>query len=171
MKLDIVKCEDACYAVLLAALGVQTFTESFGQLYRPDDLAMFLREKHSPEMYRRLLTDPNYAVWIARTETGEAVAYLVAGPCDLPISEKPETAGELARFYVCKSHQGAGLGERMMAQAIAWLEENFDHVYLSVYSKNHGAQRFYARHGFEKVQEYYFMVGNHADPEFILKRQ
>jgi RimJ/RimL family protein N-acetyltransferase len=40
-----------------------------------------------------------------------------------------------------------------------------------VWSENHGAQRFYAREGFEKVGEYGFKVGRTVDHEFILRRR
>ena len=41
---------------------------------------------------------------------------------------------------------------------------------LPIAGYNYGAQRFYARHGFEVVGEYSFMVGDHADREFITRR-
>ena len=43
-------------------------------------------------------------------------------------------------------------------------------VWIGVWSENHGAQRLYARHGFEKVGEYEFKVGQTRDHEFILRR-
>ena len=85
--------------------------------------------------------------------------------------DMPDRSGELMRFYIDQRYRGAGLGGRLFEKALAWLHENFDHVYLSVYAENFGAQRFYERYGFEKVHEYHFMVGNHADPEFIMKRR
>jgi len=39
-----------------------------------------------------------------------------------------------------------------------------------VWSENFGAQRFYARYGFEKVGTYEFPVGQTRDLEFILRR-
>ena len=39
-----------------------------------------------------------------------------------------------------------------------------------MWSENFGAQRFYARYGFEKAGEYLFPVGNTNDLEFILRR-
>lgn len=162
-------CEDINDADALAAISAQTFSETFGQLYARENLEKFLREKHSPEVYRELLADEAHALWLAE-EGGVAIGYLVAGPCSLPVPDMPENSGELMRFYILKTHQGAGLGGRMLAPALDWLDDNFDHVYLSVYAENFGAQRLYARCGFEKVHDYHYMVGDHADPEFIMKR-
>ena len=54
--------------------------------------------------------------------------------------------------------------------AISWLDARFDHLYVGVYSENFRAQELYRRYGFEKVGEYRFMVGNHADLEWIMRR-
>jgi ribosomal protein S18 acetylase RimI-like enzyme len=42
-------------------------------------------------------------------------------------------------------------------------------LYLSVFTDNHRARRFYARYGFEFVSTYAFIVGNHADEDHILR--
>jgi ribosomal protein S18 acetylase RimI-like enzyme len=43
-------------------------------------------------------------------------------------------------------------------------------LWIGVWSENFGAQRFYARHGFERVGQYKFPVGKTIDDEFILRR-
>jgi ribosomal protein S18 acetylase RimI-like enzyme len=54
---------------------------------------------------------------------------------------------------------------------MAWLERDGPRtIWIGVWSENHGAQRFYARQGFEKVGEYGFAVGSTVDREFILRR-
>ena len=44
-----------------------------------------------------------------------------------------------------------------------------DELYLSVFTDNHRAKRFYARYGFEAVGPYDFMVGSHADEDIIMR--
>ncbi len=160
----------AVSADVLSALGAETFIQSFGHLYAAADLEKFLKDKHGADTYQRLLMNPECAIWVAYSGADEAIGYLVAGPCDLPVDDLPSGSGELMRFYILRKFQGGGLGGRMLDLALSWLHEQFDHVYLSVYSKNLKAQRLYARYGFEKIQKYFFMVGEHADPEFIMKR-
>jgi len=157
-------------AEALEEIGRRTFIEAFGHLYSASDLEKFLTEKHSAVAYSAVLNDPASAVWVAYGDAGDLVGYLTAGPCALPVDNMPANAGELIRFYITKQSRGAGLGGRMLERALSWLHEHFDHVYLSVYSENIKAQRLYERHGFEKIQKYFFMVGEHADPEFIMKR-
>lgn len=158
----------------LSALGVETFIQAFGHLYRSEDLNVFLAESHSAECYRQLIADPQCCVWtvkdVQKDVGGALVAYAVARPCTLPVENMPVRSGELARLYLLKQYQGEGLGQWLLEVVLDWLESSFDHVYLSVYAENFGAMRLYERHGFEKISAYSFMVGNHADPEFIMKR-
>ncbi|MEO1309509.1 MAG: GNAT family N-acetyltransferase [Pseudomonadota bacterium] len=157
-------------AGLLAVLGAQTFTETFGHLYTPENLNAFLVADHSPAATAALLADARFAVWVAE-EAGEGVGYAVAGPCGLPVEDMEEDAGELKRLYFLNTHHGGGRGTQLLAVALDWLAEaGFAPVYLSVFSENTGAQRLYARHGFEKAGEYDFMVGDHPDREFIFRR-
>src|SRR3546814_4652316 len=81
----------------LAALGRQSFTETFGHLYRPDDLAAFLAH-HTDERWAEELADPAYAVRIVEAE-GEAIAYAKIGPRSLPFEPRGPSI-ELRQFYV-----------------------------------------------------------------------
>jgi len=162
---------DPAHAGTLADIGAETFSQTFGHLYSRQDLQLFLTGKHSAECYRKLITDQETAVWLARNRAGEAIGYAVAGPCGLPVPDMPAKSGELLRIYVREASRGGGLGQKLLVQVFDWLEGRFDHIYLSVYAENHGAQRLYKRYGFEKVHDYFFMVGNHADPEFIFKQR
>lgn len=153
----------------LAVLGAETFTATFGHLYSRANLEAFLKKNHAPAVYRETLGDPRSAVWIAGEADGRPLGYAVAGPCTLPVPEMPPRAGELARLYLLKEAQGTGLGARMLEMALSFLRANFDHVYLSVYRDNLPAQRLYQRAGFEKIHDYFYMVGDHADPEWIME--
>ena len=79
--------------------------------------------------------------------------------------------GELQRLYILQGHQGGGRGTLLLETALEWLERDGPRtLWIGVWSENYGAQRFYARHGFEIVGEYSFMVGDHADRELITQR-
>jgi GNAT superfamily N-acetyltransferase len=157
-------------AEALAAHGVATFTETFGHLYPPQDLADFLVEAHGLARTRADLADPAKAVWLAEAD-GEAVGFALAGPCDLPHPEVDRNDGELKRLYLLSRAQNGGLGGRLFDAALAWLQKDGPRtVWIGVWSENFGAQRFYGRRGFSKVGEYGFRVGATVDQEFILRR-
>ncbi|HVM98868.1 MAG TPA: GNAT family N-acetyltransferase [Caulobacteraceae bacterium] len=157
-------------AAALAAIGARTFSETFAHLYPPQDLAAFLAEAHSVERARADLANPNKAVWLVEA-AGEVVGYALAGPCKLPHPEVTPDCGELDRIYVLRDYQGGGTGSRLLGETLAWLEKDGPRrIWIGVWSENHGAQRLYARHGFEKVGTYEFIVGATRDHEFILRR-
>ena len=155
---------------ILVELGRVTFAETFGHLYDPEDLDDFLDHAHDPEIYAWALEDERHAVWLAEVED-RAVGYALAGPCTLPHPEATPAQGELKRLYVRQGAQSDGLGGAMLGVAMDWLwRDGPGPLWVGVYSENHGAQRLYLRHGFEKVGEYDFPVGRARDREFILRR-
>ena len=157
-------------AETLAAIGAETFTETFGHLYPPRDLERFLAEAYDLERTRRDLADPAKASWLVEVD-GETVGYGTAGPCGLPHAEVTPACGEIKRIYFRRAWQGAGAGGRLFAQRGDWLQaEGPRAIWIGVWSENHGAQRFYARHGYTKVGEYGFEVGDTVDREYILRR-
>lgn len=158
-------------AEVLAELGASTFVETFGHLYKPEDLRHFLDESHSPAAYAKTLANPDYALWIAERD-GEAIGYAQAGPCGLPHADVRPGDGELKRLYLRRSRQNGGTGRALMDAAMAWLERDGPRtLWISVWSENTGAQRFYARHGFSFAGEYEFPVGEQRDREFMFRRQ
>ena len=99
------------------------------------------------------------------------IGYATACPANLPHPDVAPGDGELQRLYILQGHQGAGRGTLLLNTALEWLERDGPRtLWIGVWSENYGAQRFYARHGFEIVGEYSFMVGDHADRELITRR-
>lgn len=157
-------------AETLAALGERTFRETFEHLYSAADLTAFLAEAYDLERTRADLYDPAKASWLVEAD-GQAIGYALAGPCTLPHDAVTPACGELKRIYFRKDRQGGGLGRALFAQVMAWLQADGPRdVWLGVWSENHGALRFYDRHGFTKAGEYGFKVGQTTDREFILRR-
>ena len=157
-------------AATLAELGTATFIDTFGHLYKPEDLQAFLDESHTPVAYAQVLANSHYALWIAEAD-GRAIGYAQAGPCGLPHADARPADGELKRLYVRAGIQGGGIGRALMDAAMAWLLQDGPRtLWLSVWSENFGAQRFYARYGFEFAGEYEFIVGEQRDREFMYRR-
>ena len=157
-------------AQTLSAIGAETFTETFGHLYPPRDLQVFLAESHGLERTQDDLADPTKAAWLIEAD-GTAIGYGLAGPCSLPIAEVTPACGEIKRIYLRKGWQGSGLGAQLFKDMTAWLQAAGPRtVWIGVWSENHGAQRFYARHGYVRAGEYGFVVGDTVDHEYALRR-
>ena len=155
-------------AALMSRIGKETFVETFGHLYTPENLAAFL-ENHSEENWLGELTNPAFAIRIAE-DGGEAAGFAKVGPPSLPFEVTGPTA-ELRQLYVLKPWHGVGIAHRLMDWAIDEAKRRgAEQIYLSVFVDNHRARRFYDRYGFEAVGTYDFMVGTHADLDIIMRK-
>jgi ribosomal protein S18 acetylase RimI-like enzyme len=157
-------------ATALAQLASDAFVAAFGPLYKPEDLAAFLAENRTPAKYLAHLADPATLIQLAEVN-GALAAYclIVRGEGhDEQAEPRPERPVFLSQLYCDGAATGQGLGARLMDWAIAesraW---GADAIQLSVFSENHGAQRFYRRYGFAHVADISFWVGNQRDHEFL----
>jgi GNAT superfamily N-acetyltransferase len=154
-------------AATLAKLGAESFTATFGHLYAPDDLALFL-QNHTPAAWAAELANPAFAVCIAEAD-GVPIGYAKLGPPQLPFTPTG-TPAELRQLYVLAPWHGAGVAAALMDWVIATARNRgADELFLSVFTDNVRARRFYARYGFEAVGTYAFMVGNHADEDIVMR--
>ncbi len=154
----------------LSEIGGRSFVEAFGHLYCAEDLDAFLQESHAPDRYASYLDDAAYALWLLE-DGSDVVGYALAGPSGLPHPEVTPADGELKRLYVLAGSQNGGWGGKLFEATLDWLQRNGPRtVWISVWSENLAAQRFYARHGFVKVGEYEFPVGRVRDREFMFCR-
>ena len=176
-------------AEALSALASTCFIQTFGQLYSSEDLDRFIHEAYSPEVLRVELADPAHPTWLFFLEESEAgatvpgsadahtasegklIGYATVCPAHLPHPDVKPTDGEVQRLYLLREYQGGGRGSMMLRHAIDYLLADGPRpLWIGVFSENLGAQRLYGRHGFKLVGEYKFMVGDHADREFIMRR-
>lgn len=158
----------AADAATLDRLFDISFRDTFAHLYRPEDLDSFLLSFGISD-WEDELSDPAYAFRIA--ENGrEAVGYVKLGPVKIPV----ETSGPallLDQLYVHKEHHGAGIAPALMDWALDEARRRgASELFLTVFTENHRARRFYDRYGFEAVGRYDFMVGSHADEDIIMRK-
>jgi GNAT superfamily N-acetyltransferase len=161
-------------AAALAVLGrqtfIDTFVDGFAIPYPAADLAAFLDASFSAETIRTKLQEPGAAWWVAERD-GALLGFANTGPNTLPHPDARSGHAELRRLYVSKSAQGLGLGTKLLALALDWMEANTDGpMWIGVWSGNLKAQKLYEAYGFEKTGEYQYPVGAWNDHEFILRR-
>lgn len=159
---------DIAEAAAVAKLGCDTFVESFGHLYAPEDLALFIAQVYQGEIIADELQNSKLRYLIAEQD-GQMVGLCKVGyGVTLDYDPGNRRVVELKQLYVRRAAHGTGVGQTLMDWAVSQAEaDNADDMLLSVYSDNPRAQRFYEHYGFTKVADTFFMVGNHRDDEFL----
>lgn len=152
----------------LARLGRESFVAKFGHLYRAEDLDAFLVAVFSDASVREEVADDicvHRLAWDGDRLAGYCKLRKLANYRDHSDAKNPI---ELGQLYTDPASTGQGIGARLMDWALAEARERgHDAIQLTVWSENHGAQKFYARYGFAKIADIDFWVGNHRDDEFL----
>lgn len=156
----------------------ETFVEDFSIPYPEEDLQCYYQSSSTPESFTKNLTNSRQAIWLIEDRnTNELMAFALVGPChsdDIPHPDvRSNDDGFINRLYVQRDRQSHGFGRQLMDVILPWLEQFYPQkaIWLSVWSKNVKAQRFYQHYGFEKVGEFQYRVGEWQDEEFIMKRE
>ncbi len=152
----------------LAEFGRNSFVAKFGHIYQSQDLDPFLEATHSPRAIAAELANPDRLYRLAEI-AGRLVGYCKLGlSCGWPDYARADRIIELKQLYADPAMTGRGIGAALMAWALdAARQLGAGEIQLSVWSENAGAQKFYARYGFEKLADIEYWVGGHRDDEFL----
>ncbi len=155
----------------LAALARDSFVGKFGDLYRAEDLAAFLEEAYAESSIAAELANPQRLYRLAERD-GQLMGYCKLGlACGWPEVARGRHVIELKQLYAAPGATGLGIGTKLMDWVLAEARaRGADEIQLSVFSGNLDGHRFYARHGFTKVGDATFRVGEQLDAEFLFAR-
>lgn len=157
---------------LLVQLEQQTFTETFGGTYTPEDLAAFLQDKKSGPALLKEMTQPGSSYFIIYCNN------IPAGFLKINLHRQPDSGGplpgpvlELEKIYILQAFQGKKLGKLLIEKTMEIARNNqVKTVWLGVWEHNHKAFQFYLQQGFERFGEHVFRVGNQEDTDWLLKK-
>lgn len=158
-------------AEALARFAADCFRHTFGHLYKPEDLAAFLKASYAPPVIAAAMADAG-TQFALLLDGPRWLGYCRIGSVSLPVAAAAPGALELKQLYLAPAAQNRGLGAQLMDWALAQMRgRGARDAYLSVWSENWRAQRFYQRYGFTRIGSFDFMVGNHADLEWLYHAQ
>lgn len=120
--------------------------------------------------FAAMLNDPSHFFWVA--EIGGVIGgYALLAPSTLEYANKAPGAYDFSKLYVLPEYQHHGLGSALANALLTEADQRrIPEIYISVWENNPGAQRLYARLGFERVGEVWFILGPHRDFEWLLRR-
>ena len=154
---------------LLGGLARAIFIETFGPHDTLDDLTAFLAGG-SDAAYAAELADPGFAVRLALA-AGTPIGFCKVGPLQLPAPGAAAGAVQLYQLYVFRPWQGEGVAATLTDWAIDTARaRSAPEIWLSVFTENPRARRFYVREGFEEIAPYTFAVGSQADEDIMCRR-
>ena len=152
-------------AATLAALALETFVDAFGADNSAEDMAAYTAEYFGEAQQRRELDDARVVTLLAELD-GAAVAYAQLHPTP----GSPHGAVELARFYVRRTHHGAGIAQALMQAVIDAARPLGDALWLGVWERNARAIAFYGKCGFAQCGTQPFRLGTDLQTDWVMRR-
>jgi len=155
---------------LLARLGAQTFSGTFGPDNTAEDMAAYLAQAFGPEKQAAELADPATAFLIAEIEE-EAVGYARLREGSAPDCIPAGRPIEIVRFYAVASWIGRGVGAALMASCLEHARQRgCGTLWLDVWERNSRAIAFYRRWGFTEVGTQAFVLGADVQHDLLMAR-
>lgn len=168
VDIHIRRCTSADVAAL-ALIGQCTFLETYADVLEGAAILAHCAKAHSLALYQAWLADPAYQLWLALAPGGAPVGFMVVGIADLPLAGLCDQDVEIKRIYLLSKFQGAGVGKRLINEAVLYAtERRVTRLLLGVYANNLAAIGFYQRSGFDKVGTRTFNVGGNLYDDFIM---
>lgn len=158
-------------AMLIADLSRQTFCDTFAADNTQEDMDLFLD---------RQFTRGRLILEVGARENTFLLAYCnkeVAGYVKLRESKPPKSLGtksalEIARLYAVTSMIGKGVGKALMQASIdIATARSKEVIWLGVWERNQRAIGFYQNWGFEKFDEWNFLLGNDVQRDWLMRRR
>lgn len=152
----------------LAAFGARSFTDTYRDVDRPDDIAAYVAEAFQPARVAGWIADPLGHVLLSEV-SGQLAGYAVLKRGPAPGCVAGPAPIELVRLYLDQAHIGQGLGAALMHAALAEARrQQARTMWLGVYERNQRAIAFYERFGFRRVGTKAFVFGGevHQDPVY-----
>jgi len=155
---------------LLAEIGAETFSDTFGPYNTPEDMRMYLAIAFAPGIQAAELADP-LSVFLVAEVRHECVGYarLREGRPSLPLHANRPI--EIIRFYARSRWIGRKVGASLMEACLhESLRRDCDQIWLDVWEENERAIAFYARWGFVEVGRQAFVLGADVQNDLIMAR-
>ena len=155
----------------LSAFAERVFRDAFGAQNRAADLEMYIGQAYGERQQAAELNDPNVTTLMAEVD-GRLAGFAQVRPGDPPECVPGSAPLELWRFYVDRPFQGRGVAQTLMDAVVATTRgRGADTLWLGVWERNHRAQAFYRKCGFEDVGQHGFLVGTDLQTDRVMARR
>ncbi|KYH07264.1 MULTISPECIES: GNAT family N-acetyltransferase [Chryseobacterium] len=155
---------------IVQSLGIQTFSETFAEDNTEEAMKKYLEESFNTEKIKSELNNPDSFFYIA-WEEDNPVGYLKVNSGEAQTELQDDTALEIERIYVKKSHHGKKVGQLLYNQALETAEQlGKSYLWLGVWEKNLRALQFYRKNGFVEFDKHIFRLGEEEQTDLMMKK-
>ncbi|MEN5307771.1 GNAT family N-acetyltransferase [Chryseobacterium cucumeris] len=155
---------------IVQSLGRQTFSETFAEDNTEEAMKKYLEESFNTEKIKSELNNPDSFFYIA-WEEDNPVGYLKVNSGEAQTELQDDTALEIERIYVKKSHHGKKVGQLLYNQALETAEQlGKSYLWLGVWEKNLRALQFYRKNGFVEFDKHIFRLGEEEQTDLMMKK-
>lgn len=163
-------------AEAVADLAAETFPLACPADMVEADIRAYIDQHLTSAHFGRHLANPGAEVLVHESDGGELIGYTLMFFDDAAVPAPAlgvtvEGPAFLSKCYVRPEHHGAGISQGLLDAAVGSARRRgCGGVWLNVNYENHRAQRFYEKHGWERVGYVDFPVGErvHRDPVYQL---
>lgn len=155
---------------IVQSLGRQTFSETFAEDNTEEAMKKYLEESFNTEKIKSELNNPDSFFYIA-WEEDNPVGYLKVNSGEAQTELQDDTALEIERIYVKKSHHGKKVGQLLYNQALETAGQlGKSYLWLGVWEKNLRALQFYRKNGFVEFDKHIFRLGEEEQTDLMMKK-
>lgn len=155
---------------IVQSLGIQTFSETFAEDNTEEAMKKYLEESFNTEKIKSELNNPDSFFYIA-WEEDNPVGYLKVNSGEAQTELQDDTALEIERIYIKKSHHGKKVGQLLYNQALETAEQlGKSYLWLGVWEKNLRALQFYRKNGFVEFDKHIFRLGEEEQTDLMMKK-
>ncbi|MEL7421486.1 MAG: GNAT family N-acetyltransferase [Bacteroidota bacterium] len=155
----------------LRQLAEATFVAAFATQNTAEDMEEYVRKSFSLTYFDQLFHTPGTFFFFALLGQ-ETVGYLKLNTGAAQTEQKLDQALEIERIYILEYYQGQGFGQQLLNFSMYYARQlGKAWIWLGVWAKNHGAIRFYERHGFTTFSQHDFYLGKDLQIDLLMKRK
>lgn len=163
MKKPLIRLATRADLPALTELAARTFYDAFMATNTPENMEAYMSAAFTVQQFTDEWEDALATFYLAELDE-QLVGYAKLFRPDPPDCVAERNAIELSRLYLEQHCHGKGVAAALMEHCFnAARREKFKAMFLGVWEHNPRAQAFYRKHGFERVGEHVFPMGD--DPQ------
>jgi GNAT superfamily N-acetyltransferase len=157
-------------AQVLADFAARTFSQTFAEENRPEDMALYVNSTYGLSQQQAELADPEITTLLVEVD-GQLAAFAQLVANAVPDCVSGVAPLELGRFYVAAPWQGRGVALALMKSVeIEARARGARTLWLGVWERNERAKSFYRKCGFRDVGSQPFVLGTDPQTDRVMAR-